>query len=104
MEPQLPIRPVAAAGEERLRVDEADGVPERVRCIEAALTPGSDLDRRDFSTAGIPHTRVGGLQIVDAEINVLRVRPGRLGIAIGKGVVAGEDRAPTREVVPPGGD
>lgn len=48
-----------------------------------------------------PHPFVGGLQVVDAEIDVLWIRPDGLGVAVGECVVAGENRAAAREVVPP---
>jgi hypothetical protein len=75
-------------------VDEADGVSERILGIEAALAPRSDLDRGDVSSAALSHPLVNALQVIDAEIRVVRIWSELLGITIGECVVTGKDRAP----------
>ena len=49
---------IGTASKERLRIDEADWVVERVAAVEAALAPGSNLDSREGLAARSARARM----------------------------------------------
>jgi hypothetical protein len=67
---------------ECLGIDEADGVVERIAGIEASFAPGSDRDRRQFVALGMLCSCVYGVEVIDAEVERLRIRANAFGIAI----------------------
>jgi hypothetical protein len=97
-------RGVAVARKERLGVNEADWVLEWVARVEAALAPRSDLDVGELLRSRFACSLVRGVQVVNAEVDVLGVRADRFGVAVCERVEAGEDRARAVEVVSAAGD
>src|SRR4029077_15934614 len=67
--------------------------------VEASFAPWSDLDRGQLSAFGVLCSGVCGVEVVDAEIDMLGIGARAFGVAICKRVVAGEDGACTVEVV-----
>jgi hypothetical protein len=96
--------PGALRRKERLGIDEADGVIERIASIEASFAPWSDPDGRQFLALGVLCSCVYGVEVINAEIDRLRIRANAFGIAMCKCVVAGNNRATAIEVVAARGD
>lgn len=100
-----PSSSLLSAGEDRLLIDKAEGISERIDGIETSLAPGPGFDLRvEFGKSKLPRPREKGFEIFDREIDVIRVGPGIKQIAIRTRIEAGEDHAVAIEVMPPGAD
>src|SRR3954447_8458812 len=91
----------AGAREERPRVDDADRGPERVACVEAALAPRLDGDLAQLAGSGGRRPRMRGIDVGDAEVDVVGIGPEALGlVAFGGQLTACQHGAAAVEIVP----
>src|SRR5688572_11147497 len=97
--------PGSGAGEDGGCIDEADRVAERILCVKGSFAPRALLDAIVDPGATRAASAVEGcLQIIHREVDVLGVGADVRVVAVGGGVVAGEDGAAAIEVVTARGD
>jgi hypothetical protein len=93
------------AGEHGPLVDETKFIPEGIRAIKTAFTPGLCFDRtEDRAVGSCAHALVTCIEIVYREVHMVRIRLGVPGVAISPRIDARKNGAATPEVMSPGRD
>ena len=89
------------ARENRLLIDEAEGIAEGVDGVKTPLAPGPGLDLGiDLGKSKLPCSREKSFDIFDRKIEVIWIGPGIKQIPIGPRIEAGEDHAVAIKIVP----
>src|SRR6185437_3988388 len=89
------------ARENRLLIDEAEGIAEGIDGIKTPLAPGPGFDLRvDFGKAKLPRSREKSFDIFDRKIEVIWIGAGIKQIAIRTRIEAGENYTVAVKIVP----